>query len=106
MSVLDDRRLWWLSGGLVFVVLAGVSVLAVGLLTLLGTFTGDPTAGTVVSALLPYLAGLLVLTGVGIGMFAWLVVILARHASDEFDSERLRRVSERAAESDVVKLLR
>ena len=89
-----------------FVLLDGLSVTAVGLLRLVGTFAGDPTPGMVFSVVVPYLVGLLVLAVVGIGMFAWLVLLLARHASDEFESRRLREVSERAAESEVVKLLR
>ncbi len=106
MAVLDDRRLWWLSGGLLFVLLSGLSVTAVGLLRLLGTFTGDPTPGTVFGVVVPYIVGLFVLAIVGLTMLAWLFVLLARHASDEFESRRLRQVSERAAENAVVKLFR
>ncbi|RNJ26717.1 hypothetical protein [Halosegnis longus] len=106
MAVLDDRRLWWLSGALLFVLLSGLSVIAVGLLRLVGTFTGDPTPGTLFAVVVPYLVGLFVLAVVGTAMLAWLVLLLARHASDEFESRRLREVSERAAENAVVKLLR
>jgi len=106
VGVLDDRQLWWLSGGLVLVALAGVSVFVLGVLELFAALTAGSTAGMIVSIAVPYLIGLFVLAIAGSGMVVWLVVILARHASEEFDSGRLQQVSECATESDVVRLLR
>lgn len=103
MSLLRDKRLWGLLAGIGAVLALGVVVAVLGLLELLAVLSGGASLVALLQAALPYLAGLAVLGVVGLLLLVGLAAVVLSHVSDGVDEGSLRRLAERARDSDLLR---